>query len=135
MRSARGSWVLVAACTLSACKVGPNFTPPSEPVPDHYAGVPDSQAADTIPPSFWWQEFHDPELDRLETQAAAGNLDRRAAFLRIVEARSQVQLARSQGLPSLDAAATYNRVQVGLAGILKSEHVSPTSPTDRELFG
>jgi outer membrane protein, multidrug efflux system len=135
MRRLRGGWALMAACTLTACKVGPNFTPPKEPVPDHYAGAPDTQASDTIPPSFWWQEFHDPELDRLEAQAAAGNLDLRAAFLRIVEARSQVQLARSQGLPSLEGTASYNREQLGLAGILKSEHVAPTSPTEQGLIG
>jgi len=135
MRGIRGTWALLAACTLTACKVGPNFTPPKEPVPDHYAGALDVQASDSIPPSFWWLEFHDPELDRLETQAAAGNLDLRAAFLRLVEARSQVQLARSQGLPSLEGTASYNREQLGLAGILKSEHVAPTSPTEQGLIG
>jgi outer membrane protein, multidrug efflux system len=135
MRRLCAGWALMAACTLTACKVGPNFTPPKEPVPDHYAGASDTQASDTIPPSFWWQEFHDSELDRLEAQAAAGNLDLRTAFLRIVEARSQVQLARSQGLPSLDGTASYNREQLGLAGILKSQHVAPTSPTEQGLIG
>jgi len=134
MRGVRRKWALLAVYTLTACKVGPNFTEPKEPVPEHYAGALDSQVSDSNPQSFWWQEFHDPELDRLEAQAATGNLDLKAAFLRIVEARSQVQLARSQGLPSLEGTASYNREQLGLAGILKSQHVTLT-PTEEGLVG
>ena len=135
MRGVRRTWALVTVCMLTACKVGPNFTEPKEPVPEHYAGARDSPVSESDPQSFWWREFHDPELERLEAQAAAGNLDLKAAFLRIVEARSQVQLQRSQGLPSLEGTASYNREQLGLAGILKSEHVTATSPTEQGLLG
>jgi len=131
----RAAWALIATSVLTACKVGPNFTEPKEPVPDHYAEAVGAQVSDSNPQSFWWQEFHDPQLDRLEAQTAAGNLDLRAAFLRIVEARSQVQLARSQGLPSLEGTASYNHEQLGLAGILKSQHVTLTSPTEQALIG
>lgn len=116
---------------LAACKTGPNFTAPQPAVPDEYAGV--KAAADEVsaptastgspPESFWWQQFHDPALDRLEERATAGNLDLKAAFIRIVEAREQVQSARAQGLPSLNASASYSREQLGLAGIIKSQHI------------
>jgi outer membrane protein, multidrug efflux system len=122
--------VIVLATILSACKVGPNYKPPKEPVPEQYAGAkalppqPAPQPSnDTAPPSFWWREFHDPELDDLVEQAQRGNLDLKDAYLRIVEARIQVQSARAQGLPSLGATASYNREQFGLAGILKSQGV------------
>jgi NodT family efflux transporter outer membrane factor (OMF) lipoprotein len=78
--------------------------------------------------SFWWQQFHDPALDRLEERTAAGNLDLKAAFLRIVEAREQVQSARAQGLPTLNASASYSREQFGLAGIIKSKHIDEGAP-------
>jgi len=127
MRAARGVLILMAAL-LPACKVGPNFKPPQEPVPDQYAGVkalspqPAPQpSTDAVPPSFWWREFHDPELDDLVAAARRGNLDLKGAYLRIVEARIQVQAARAQGLPSLNASASYTREQLGLAGILKSQ--------------
>jgi multidrug efflux system outer membrane protein len=129
---------LLAACSLAACKVGPNFTEPKEPVPDHYAGAADPRVSDSNPDSFWWRQFKDPELERLEAQAAAGNLDLKAAFLRIVEARTQVQLAKAEGLPSLNGTASYNREQLGLAGILKSQHVDPgatASPAVQGLIG
>jgi len=63
-------------------------------------------------------------LDQLEERVAAGNLDLKAAFLRIVEAREQAQSARAEGLPSLNASATYTREELGLAGIIKSQHIN-----------
>jgi outer membrane protein, multidrug efflux system len=133
MRSGRAGWLLIAAI-LPACKVGPNFTPPKEPVPEQYAGVKAAEpapapqpSAGSAAPSFWWREFHDAELDSLVDAARQGNLDLKSAYLRIVEARLQVQSARAQGLPSLDASASYTREQFGLAGILKTEGVGTGS--------
>jgi outer membrane protein, multidrug efflux system len=120
---------LIAGFSLAACKVGPDFQEPKEPVPEHYSEVvvagperTDPQtSSDLSSGSFWWRQFHDNELDRLEEQTAAGNLDLKAAYLRIVESRMQVQLARAQGIPSLNASASYMREQLGLAGIIKSQ--------------
>ena len=114
-------------------KVGPNFVPPKDPVPGHYAGAPiDSvdiggpqPSADAAPESFWWREFQDVELNRLVDQITAGNLDLQAAYPRIVEARIQVQAARARGLPSLNGTASFTREQLGLAGIRKSQKAFP----------
>jgi outer membrane protein, multidrug efflux system len=123
---------LATLAILTGCKVGPNFKAPQEPVPDQYSGTATSApqaTADAQPESsFWWQQFHDPQLDALEDKAAAGNLDLKAAYLRIVESRVQVQSARAQGLPSLNASASYNREELGLAGIVKSQHIDTSSP-------
>jgi NodT family efflux transporter outer membrane factor (OMF) lipoprotein len=132
---------VLAALLVQGCKVGPNYQPPHEPVPDHYPGAaaPPAPAAGAggaprvsgaeEPGSFWWREFHDPELDKLIDQATAGNLNLKGAYLRIVEARVQVQAARAQGLPSLSASAAYTREQLGLAGILKSKGIGNSGPT------
>jgi len=138
---ARWSLVALALCPVAACKLGPNFKAPEEPVPEHYAGAATPEtpgvphATDTAPQSFWWQEFHDQELDHLEERAAADNLDLQAAYLRIVEARTQVQAARAQGLPSLKAQASYNRDQLGVAGILKSQHFDAGAGTSATTQG
>lgn len=137
MRYAKPAAALIALCSLAGCKVGPNFHEPKETVPERYSGALDDRVADSTPDSNWWQQFNDPKLDALETQTAAGNLDLKAAFLRIVEARAQVQQARAQGLPSVNGTASYNREQLGLAGILKSQHVDvgPTaSPLETGLL-
>jgi NodT family efflux transporter outer membrane factor (OMF) lipoprotein len=76
-------------------------------------------------------------LDQLESQVTAGNLDLKAAYLRIVEARVQVQMARAQGLPSLKGAASYTREQLGLAGIVKSQGLASSpaaSSTTQDLI-
>jgi len=127
MPQLRNIVMTIAALSLAACKVGPNFETPHEPVPQQYSGVNSGGAEASRQPStdsgnsFWWRQFHDGELDRLEERAAAGNLDLQGAYLRIVEARIQVQLARAQGVPSLNASASYDREQLGLAGIIKSQ--------------
>lgn len=122
------------ALVLAACKVGPNFEPPREPVPGQWpnaAAAPNSPrpSGDREPGSFWWREFHDAELDSLIERASAGNLDLKQAYLRIVEARIGVQAARAEGLPSLNASASYTREQLGLAGILKSQGIGNSGPT------
>jgi len=140
---------------LAGCKGGPDFAPPREPVPDHYAGAaargptagsppvsaPGNGADRTTPrdagepEDFWWHEFHDPELDRLVEEVSSGNLDLKVSYVRIVEARLQVLSARAQGLPSLNASARYNREQLGLAGILKSQGFSAaTAPPQLQNF-
>jgi NodT family efflux transporter outer membrane factor (OMF) lipoprotein len=118
------------ALNLASCAVlGPNFTPAKVEAPVAYAGSavdfnPGKAPVPVVgqePDWHWWQQFNDPELDRLEQQAVAGNLDLQVALLRIVAARSQVQVARAQGLPSVKGSASVNREQLGLAGILKSK--------------
>ena len=121
MRAARLSCAALLLACLSACKVGPNFVRPDEPVPKAYSeSAPPANAA--VPPdTAWWGQFHDEQLDRLEDQAASSNLGLKVAYLRILEARIQVQAARAEGLPSFNANASYTREQLGLAGIVKSK--------------
>jgi NodT family efflux transporter outer membrane factor (OMF) lipoprotein len=143
MRSVRAAaWLL--ALGLAGCKVGPHFVAPDEPVPEHYSGVSSGvdevaaprASAEPPPDTLWWRRFHDSELDGLEERAAAGNLDLRAAYLRIVESRLQVLAARAQGLPSLNGTASYAREQLGLAGIVKSQGIinGTTSPATQALI-
>jgi len=141
----RRTLALALVAALASCKVGPSFTPPHGPAPERYtepspAGERRPEAREsgsallepravqeTSPVSFWWKEFHDPELEKLVSMATAGNLDLKAAYLRIAEARVQVLATRAEGLPSLDASAAYTREQLGLAGILKSQGLNTAS--------
>ncbi len=146
MRAARVALLGLAAGVLTGCKLGPNFVPPQEPVPDHYAGAPTDSAGiggpqpftDAAPESSWWREFQDAELNCLVDQTTGGTLDLQAAYLRIVEARIQVRAARAQGLPSLNGTASFTWEQLGLAGVLKSQKAVPpgsaTSATTQQLI-
>jgi len=134
MRAARAAATALCAALAQACTVGPSFEPPHQPVPDRYAAArsstPDAApqlSSEASPQSFWWREFHDPELDRLVERVTRGNLDLKAAYLRIAAARIEVQAARAEGLPSLNASGSYTREQLGLAGILKSQGIGSSS--------
>ncbi len=107
-----GSVLMVAG--LAACTVGPRF---KAPTPELGSVV----TTDVVTNDAWWHEFHDAELDQLEERTQKGNLDLQAGLLRILEARTQVQASRAQGLPSLKGTASYNREQLGAAGILKAQ--------------
>jgi NodT family efflux transporter outer membrane factor (OMF) lipoprotein len=141
LRRVRAAVTALAVSSLAvACKLGPNFAPPREVVPEHYAGAaaaPAGAQEAAEPETFWWKQFHDPDLDRLEQEAVAGNLDLKTAYLRIVESRMQVLSARAAGLPSLKASASFEREQLGLAGILKSQGISTgpsTSASTQQLI-
>jgi multidrug efflux system outer membrane protein len=127
LRKAIGGAWLTATLAVASCAVGPKFTPPAATVPSTFVKPPPPQpepgrpTSDAATDPTWWHEFQDPELDQLEERTQKGNLDLQAGLLRIVAARAQVQAARAQGLPSLNASASYNREQVGLAGILKAQ--------------
>ena len=121
MRPAAWVFTSVLMAGLAACKVGPNFVPPNEPTPKEYSESAPPASAASPPDTVWWNQFHDAQLDQLEDQAVAGNLGLKVAYLRILEARVQVQAARAQGLPDLNGSASYTREQLGLAGIVKSQ--------------
>jgi NodT family efflux transporter outer membrane factor (OMF) lipoprotein len=100
------SLLLVAGALLAACTVGPNYRTPQTPTPPAFqeaAAV--SPAAGAAEPAAWWSQFHDPMLERLVSQALAGNLDIAAAGSRIRQARQREAVAGAAGLPQLRADA------------------------------
>jgi outer membrane protein, multidrug efflux system len=144
---------LSVAMLLAACAVGPDFHAPKADVPDQWrdpqrsaaiatgasaANVASVPTLDTDPDPRWWRNFNDPTLDALIGRAARGNLDLQEAVLRIVEARTQVQSAASQGLPNVRTTGSYQREQLGVKGFLESDGVygkvdqlgAPNSPVN-----
>ncbi len=124
--SASGSGAPGKVPPLSKVPVPP--AAPAKPAPPPAVVAPRA-TSDTEPDAFWWRQFHDAPLDDLEQRAAGGNLDLKTAYLRIVESRIEVMSARAQGLPNLNASASYMREQLGLAGLLKTQGIGTTSTT------
>jgi NodT family efflux transporter outer membrane factor (OMF) lipoprotein len=75
------------ASLLGACAVGPNYHPPQEPLPDHYAAQPPG-ATGAIELASWWQSLKDPELDSLISRAIAANPDIEIALDHLQAART-----------------------------------------------
>lgn len=97
--------VLAAA----GCTVGPDYKRPEVSVPPMYRGAdPGPQVAS--PTSFgdlaWWNVFQDPELQELIRAALVENYDLRVAVSRILQAQSQLTVARSQQFPTVDVGVT-----------------------------
>jgi len=98
--------MLVLAPVVSACAVGPKYTPPSPEMPATWHEAPVTSG--TFDPSTlerWWIAFQDPVLDDLVVRAIDGNLDLKIAASRVREARAARGIAASAALPQVDVAA------------------------------
>jgi multidrug efflux system outer membrane protein len=93
----------------AGCMVGPDYQRPDVAVPPAYRG------ADAVPPvagakSYgeleWWSVFPDPDLQTLIRTALAQNYDLRIASARILQAQSQVTIARALESPTVDGSVS-----------------------------
>ena len=101
--------VLLASGVLAGCTVGPNYVAPSLPVPPAFVG-PQGMPGAAVDPARWWSSFGDPQLDALVERALKGNPDIAIAASRVRQARVQEIVARSAGLPNVNATANASRV-------------------------
>ena len=125
---------LLAAALLAGCTVGPNYGRPDVLVPPDFRGraveAPPSPAS--VGDLAWWQIFQDETLHALIRTALAENYDVRIAAARILDARSQVTIARSFQLPTVGATATapYVRTTGERAPLQERESFSPLGTLD-----
>ena len=95
-----------ASLALAACsphKVTENPKPPVE-IPAQWG----STNAGKLPEQ-WWRDFRDPDLDKLVERSLRDNLQLRAAWARVRQARSLTRQARSGKFPQLDANLSGSR--------------------------
>jgi multidrug efflux system outer membrane protein len=92
---------------LAACTVGPDYRRPDVTLPAAYRGpdVGAPAAAASFGDLAWWQLFQDPDLQALIRTALAANYDLRIAVTRILQAQSQVTIARAPQFPTVNAQA------------------------------
>ena len=100
---------LSTCLSLTACTVGPNFTPDRIKVPDAFVEQPHPATAQEIARTEadmkdWWSQFHDPMLNELVDQAIKGNYDLQIASQHIIAERAVRRQAQSAWYPQLDAA-------------------------------
>src|SRR5277367_2666138 len=124
MRLSLASSLLVLT-SLSACTVGPNFTPPTAETPAGWVTQPpkggkvDSQVTTESPDTIaWWDAFNDAELTSLIKRAHDSNPDLQQAALRIDEARAQLRSVDARNLPTVDEGTSYARTRLSPNGAL-----------------
>ncbi|HSF02688.1 MAG TPA: efflux transporter outer membrane subunit, partial [Solirubrobacterales bacterium] len=100
---------------LTGCTVGPNYKRPESTAPAAFRGLgPENPIGPaSIADLPWWQVFGDPVLQDLIREALRQNYDLRVAAARILDARSQVTVARSFQFPELSGSGTapYSNIQ------------------------
>ena len=113
---------LLALALLGGCTVGPAYHPAAalgtNAMPAAFQGAAGAtngavwqpgQPSAHLPRGAWWQIFGDPELNRLESLAAANNQELAAAVARFEQARALVNVARADFFPHLSADPSASR--------------------------
>jgi NodT family efflux transporter outer membrane factor (OMF) lipoprotein len=107
-----GWGVIGVALSLGGCvTVGPDYVKPAAIVPAQYKEIKGwkvSQPRDEYWKGAWWEVFHDPELNALESQVAISNQTLKADEANYRQAQALIAEARAQLLPTftLNGAST-----------------------------
>jgi multidrug efflux system outer membrane protein len=103
---------VVLGSLMTACAVGPKYTPPESRMPPSWHEAQATAGAfsrSTL--ERWWTQFHDPLLDDLVRRAIDGNLDLKIAAARVREARAARGIAASAALPQVDLGGQSARAE------------------------
>lgn len=105
--------LFVVTVLVGACTVGPDYSG-IEPMAQEewYASMDKGLEASRVKESdlaAWWNVFEDPLLQRLQQRAIEGNMQLKAAFSRLQQARISRGLRRTERLPALNAEGQIQR--------------------------
>jgi NodT family efflux transporter outer membrane factor (OMF) lipoprotein len=117
LRYATAFLVIVLIGALAGCTVGPNYTRPGVSTPPQFRGPGDQPPTpESLADTKWFDLFQDDALKQLITTALAQNHDLKIAADRVIEARAQLGLQRSQLFPTVSASAAFNADKVSTIG-------------------
>jgi NodT family efflux transporter outer membrane factor (OMF) lipoprotein len=93
---------------LSGCVLGPNYKRPLLDTPAAFRGDQQTPGEKSLADSKWPELFQDPALTDLVTTALTQNYDMRIAAERVLQARAQFGVTRSDLLPTVDIAGGFS---------------------------
>ena len=115
-KTLQSTTLLAGLLLIVGCKAGPNYKRPTVSTPADFRGAlaPEIAAGGTttIADLQWTSIFGDPALQSLVKEALDNNLDLKIAAERVLEAQSQLGIARSQQYPSVSAGGSYSALQL-----------------------
>jgi multidrug efflux system outer membrane protein len=105
---------LTFSASAGSLKVGPDYKQPTNNLPSVYKDADlgawkEGLPLDNVPKGNWWEIFHDPQLNELESHAIDSNQNLKAALARVAEARATARVARADLFPSLSLEPSYTR--------------------------
>ncbi len=111
MKLARSLTALLASGLLAGCMVGPNYHRPAVQTPTVYRDLSENPQLQAQAASYadlpWWQVFKDPKLQELIRLALKQNYDLQLATERIVAARAELAITRSNLFPQVQGNGNF----------------------------
>lgn len=112
MKLARLPIAMLGCGLLAGCMVGPNYHRPAMQTPVVYRDLSENPQLQAQAASYadlpWWQVFKDPKLQELIRVALKQNYDLQLATERIVAARAQLAITRSNLFPQVQGNANFS---------------------------
>ncbi|MBW3517279.1 MULTISPECIES: efflux transporter outer membrane subunit [Shewanella] len=106
--TALGSALCIALLSGCGSVMRSDFEPPALAIPEQWQHTTVNEQVKVDP---WWQQFHQPELDKLVSQVLITNNDLTLATLTLLKARLQAGLTRDDLYPQLSANLDASRNQ------------------------
>jgi multidrug efflux system outer membrane protein len=105
--------LLLLASLLPGCKLGPNYSRPAVKAPAVFRGADDATAADptSLGDLKWFEVFKDEQLQALIRKALVQNYDLQDAVARVLEARANLGITRSNQFPQIGGSAAMNSTE------------------------
>jgi len=107
--------ILIAAASLAACAVGPDYVRPKTQVAGDFHQREAATYAASAPVSEFWRTFDDPVLTQLIDDALRANTDLRVAVARLDQARAITRQSRFDLFPTVTAQGGYTRERASAA--------------------
>jgi outer membrane protein, multidrug efflux system len=111
MKLARLLMATLVSGSLAGCMVGPNYHRPNIQTPTVYRDLSENPQLQAQAASYadlpWWQVFQDPKLQELIRIALKQNYDLQLATERIVAARAQLAITRSNLFPQVQGNGNF----------------------------
>ena len=111
-KSASFGFAALLSFALAGCTVGPNYHRPAVQTPASFRDLSENPQAQAQAASYadlpWWQVFQDPQLQELIRIALKQNYDLQLATERIVAARAQVAITRSNQFPQVQGSGNFS---------------------------
>ena len=137
-RAAGPSSVLLASLLLTACAVGPTYTPPAATMIDAWQ-APLPHNGDTASLAAWWSRWNDITLQGFIDAAQASSPSLEQAAARIAQARAGQTIAGSNALPNVSGSAAAHRGNsasgFALPGATTSVSSTLQAAWELDLFG
>ncbi|MFP3517100.1 efflux transporter outer membrane subunit [Pseudomonas sp. SIMBA_077] len=107
---------------LGGCVMGPDFTAPQTPLPNHWAPTPSKSEHNATAESpvdvQWWDSFADPQLSALVREAQTHNFDLQMAASRLEQSRAMRRQVAADTLPAAEGTAGYSRSRNSQRGLM-----------------